>query len=47
MVVSSMVGTGVFTSLGYQVGDIPSGPGIVLVWLLGGLVALCGALSYA
>lgn len=47
LVVSSMVGTGVFTSLGYQVQDIPSGPGILLVWLLGGLVALCGALSYA
>ena len=47
LVVSSMVGTGVFTSLGYQVGDIPSGPGILLVWMLGGLVALCGALSYA
>ncbi len=47
LVVSSMVGTGVFTSLGYQVGDIPSGPGILLVWILGGLVALCGALSYA
>ncbi len=47
LVVASMVGTGVFTSLGYQVRDIPSGPGIVLVWLLGGMVALCGALSYA
>ncbi len=47
LVVASMVGTGVFTSLGYQVGDIPSGPGILLVWVLGGLVALCGALSYA
>src|SRR6478609_10431909 len=42
-----MVGTGVFTTLGYQVKDIPSGPGILLVWLLGGVVALCGALSYA
>jgi basic amino acid/polyamine antiporter, APA family len=47
LVVASMVGTGVFTSLGYQVGDIPSGPAIMLVWALGGLVALCGALSYA
>ena len=47
LVVASMVGTGVFTSLGYQLDDIPSGPGILLVWLLGGLVALCGALSYA
>ncbi len=47
LVVASMVGTGVFTSLGYQVGDIPSGPWILVVWVLGGLVALCGALSYA
>lgn len=47
LVVASMVGTGVFTSLGYQVDDIPSGPCILLVWILGGLVALCGALSYA
>lgn len=47
LVVASMVGTGVFTSLGYQVGDIPSGPAIMLVWFLGGLVALCGALCYA
>lgn len=47
LVVASMVGTGVFTSLGYQVRDIPSGPGILLVWIMGGLVALCGALSYA
>jgi APA family basic amino acid/polyamine antiporter len=47
LVVSSMIGTGVFTSLGYQVQDIPSGPGILLVWVLGGLVALCGAFSYA
>ncbi|NQX01755.1 amino acid permease [bacterium] len=47
LVVASMVGTGVFTSLGYQVRDIPSGPGILLVWGLGGGVALCGALSYA
>lgn len=47
LVVASMVGTGVFTSLGYQVRDIPSGPAIMLVWALGGLLALCGALSYA
>lgn len=47
LVVASMVGTGVFTSLGYQVRDIPSGPALMLVWALGGLLALCGALSYA
>lgn len=47
LVVASMVGTGVFTSLGYQVKDLPSGPVILLLWLLGGLLALCGALCYA
>lgn len=47
LVVASMVGTGVFTSLGYQVKDVPSGPAIMMLWLLGGLLALCGALSYA
>jgi len=47
LVVASMIGTGVFTSLGYQLVDLPSGPVIILLWLLGGLVALCGALSYA
>ncbi|WAC17824.1 amino acid permease [Luteolibacter sp. SL250] len=47
LVVASMVGTGVFTSLGYQVGPIPSGPALMLVWALGGLLALCGALCYA
>jgi basic amino acid/polyamine antiporter, APA family len=47
LVVASMVGTGVFTSLGYQVKDVPSGPAIMVLWLLGGLLAFCGALSYA
>lgn len=42
-----MVGTGVFTSLGFQVASLPSGFVIVLLWALGGVIALCGALSYA
>jgi APA family basic amino acid/polyamine antiporter len=47
LVVASMVGTGVFTSLGYQVRDVSSAPAILLLWSLGGLLALCGAFSYA
>jgi basic amino acid/polyamine antiporter, APA family len=42
-----MIGTGIFTSLGFQVGDLPTGFAIMAVWGLGGLCALCGALSYA
>jgi basic amino acid/polyamine antiporter, APA family len=42
-----MVGTGVFTSLGFQLVDIQSASAILMLWLIGGLSALCGALSYA
>jgi APA family basic amino acid/polyamine antiporter len=42
-----MVGTGIFTSLGFQVGDLPSGFVIMSLWTIGGICALCGALSYA
>ena len=42
-----MIGTGVFTSLGFQLVDIQSAPAIIMLWLIGGLSALCGALSYA
>ena len=46
IVVANMVGTGVFTSLGFQVLDIQSGFPILMLWLLGGVFALAGALSY-
>ena len=42
-----MIGTGVFTSLGFQVAAVPSGPVILLLWALGAVFALCGALCYA
>jgi APA family basic amino acid/polyamine antiporter len=41
-----MIGTGVFTSLGFQLFGIKSLFSIVLLWLLGGIISLCGALSY-
>jgi APA family basic amino acid/polyamine antiporter len=47
IVVADMIGIGVFTSLGFQVADIPSGFTVLLLWLVGGVAALCGALSYA
>src|SRR6187200_1890747 len=40
-------GAGVFTSLGFQVKDIPSGFSILLLWSVGGIVALCGVFSYS
>ena len=47
VIVANMIGTGVFTSLGFQLLDIQSGFVILMLWLVGGLTALCGALSYA
>src|SRR3979411_2188127 len=47
IVVADMIGVGVFTSLGFQVKDIPSGFSILLLGPVGGLVALCGVFSYS
>ena len=45
--VADMIGIGVFTSLGFQVRGIPSAFSLVMLWVVGGITALCGALSYA
>lgn len=47
LVVANMVGTGVFTSLGYQLVEVQNSWSIMLLWLLGGVLALIGAFSYA
>jgi len=47
VVVANMVGTGVFTSLGFQVGIVQNRYAILLLWALGGLNALLGAFAYA
>jgi basic amino acid/polyamine antiporter, APA family len=47
IVVADMVGVGVFTSLGFQVKDITSGFSLLLLWIVGGIVAMCGAVCYA
>ena len=47
VVVANMVGTGVFTSLGFQLVDIQSTFVLLTLWVVGGVTAVCGALSYA
>ena len=47
IVIANMIGTGVFTSLGFQLMDVQSGSAILLLWVIGGIAALCGALTYA
>jgi APA family basic amino acid/polyamine antiporter len=46
LVIANMVGTGVFTSLGYQVIDIQSVFSVLMLWVIGGVIAFCGALTY-
>lgn len=47
IIVTNMIGTGVFTSLGFQLIGISSPAAIVLLWLFGGVIALSGAVVYA
>jgi len=47
IVIADMVGVGVFTSLGFQVSDVSSGFSLLLLWVVGGIVAICGAFCYA
>ena len=47
VVVANMIGTGVFTSLGFQLADITNTWSIIILWLIGGVIALIGAFSYA
>jgi len=42
-----MIGTGVFTSLGYQLVNIQSVFPLMMLWIVGGIVALCGTLVYS
>src|SRR3954451_23514638 len=47
IVIANIIGTGVFTSLGFQVTEIHPGFPLLLLWIVGGAVALCGALCYS
>ncbi|MCS6795679.1 MAG: amino acid permease [Raineya sp.] len=46
IVVANMIGSGVFTSLGFQAIDIKSVFPLLLLWIVGGIIALCGAFNY-
>jgi basic amino acid/polyamine antiporter, APA family len=46
LVIANMIGTGVFTSLGFQVAGITDVFSLLMLWLIGGVISLCGALVY-
>jgi len=47
IVVSSMVGTGVLTTSGFTVYLTGSNQAMLILWVVGGLLAVCRALSIA
>ncbi len=47
LVIANMVGTGVFTSLGFQLAAVQHTGSIILLWVLGGALALMGAFTLA
>jgi APA family basic amino acid/polyamine antiporter len=46
LVVASMIGAGVFTTSGYALADLGTPDRVFVVWILGGVIALIGAISY-
>ncbi|MCL5744799.1 MAG: amino acid permease, partial [Acidobacteria bacterium] len=47
LVVSNMIGTGIFATTGFMAGDIGDPMLILALWAIGALFALAGALSYS
>jgi APA family basic amino acid/polyamine antiporter len=47
LVISNMIGTGIFATTGFMAGDLGSAPLILACWVVGALFALAGALSYS
>jgi len=45
-VIPNIIGTGIFTSLGFQLPEIHSGFALLMLWVVGGITALCGAICY-
>ncbi|MCP3959522.1 MAG: amino acid permease [bacterium] len=47
LVVSNMVGTGIFATSGFLAGDLGSPALLIGIWAVGGMLALVGAICYA
>jgi APA family basic amino acid/polyamine antiporter len=47
LVIANVIGAGVFTTTGFQAADLGDPRIILFLWLLGGVLAYCGALCFA
>lgn len=46
LVIGNMIGAGVFTTSGFALADLGSPSLVLAAWLVGGVIAFCGAVSY-
>lgn len=46
IVVASMIGAGVYTTSGFALSDLGSPSTVMAAWLVGAIIALCGAVGY-
>jgi APA family basic amino acid/polyamine antiporter len=46
LIIANMVGAGVFTTSGFALGDLGSPGRVTAAWVVGGIIALSGAVSY-
>ena len=46
LVAASMIGVGVYTTSGYTLTTLGSPGAVIVAWIVGGLIAICGAASY-
>lgn len=47
IVAASMIGVGVYTTSGYTLAALETPGRVVAAWIVGGLIAVCGAIGYA
>lgn len=47
LVIGNMIGTGVYVSSGYSLADLKDAKYVLLVWVIAGIHAMCGAVAYA
>lgn len=46
IVVANMIGAGIFTMSGFLMADLLNPVLMIILWVVGGIIALCGALAY-
>ena len=46
LVIANMIGSGIYTSLGFQLSNMQTLFGVLMLWVVGGIIAVCGALVY-